>query len=304
MSTESSFTQVDRRESFHSSIWSNPREELASFQSQDEFYDRLSIITQVAFTCITFLALASSVIFAPYIVPVVLFCSYIFLRNILVPLCEKRIEVKENMKIAEGIVNKIIEIEKKCTSYWDYKNYFTEKRIETAFIDHKGALTAIDPTRICYKALINPLARVSYWSDRSLEIAGELNLLQKKKEDEATVYSNEKNRTKRKKLFQSIKKTDKKIQKLTEEEYLPAKCKAAFNLHLLANPGDLRRFEEFGQLSLMSYQDSFNLRSSHAEQPYFYFNKKAELPLTKDWLMNATIPQIAKKIYRDLAIIT
>lgn|SRR3990167_7518004 len=306
MSTQDSFIQIERRSSFNPYIWSDPKEELVTFKFQEKYYAALALITQVAFACIIASSLAICAIYAPYLIPGLLFSTYKLYEPIhcyiVIPLQEKGILAKEKMKIANGVVKKLVEIEGYCSSYSSYKNYFTENSLETAFIDHKDKLTSIDPTRICYRALINPLARVSYWSDRSSELRSELNLLQKKKEDKARLYGIEKKRIMRKKLFESISKTDKKMQKLTEQEFLPAKIKAAFNLHLLANPSDRRNFKEFGHLSLMTYQDSLKLRISNEEQPYFYFNQKPELPLTKKWLMKATIPQIAKKIYKDLAI--
>ena len=311
MSTEVSLKQINRRESFNPYIWSDPKEEIAIFQSQENHYNRLAIITQVAVACIISSSLIACAIYAPYLIPALLLCSYKILyeplhSHFLTPLYEKAEEAKENRAVAQGIVNKIIEIKQDCSSYWDYKNYFTKSGIEPAFIQNKDKLTSIDSTRICYRALVHPLARVSYWSDRSKELVKELTLLQKEKEEMgklcvgALFASNE---PEKRKLAKSFEETDRKMHKLVQEEFLPAKIKAAFNLHLLANPADQRKFEEFGYLSLIPYQDCLNLPNSHEEQPYFYIHQTPEAPLTMEWLMRATIPQIAKKIYRDLAII-
>jgi len=156
MSTQDSFIQIERRSSFNPYIWSDPKEELVTFKFQEKYYAALALITQVAFACIIASSLAICAIYAPYLIPGLLFSTYKLYEPIhcyiVIPLQEKGILAKEKMKIANGVVKKLVEIEGYCSSYSSYKNYFTENSLETAFIDHKDKLTSIDPTRICYRA--------------------------------------------------------------------------------------------------------------------------------------------------------
>ena len=71
---------------------------------------------------------------------------------------------------------------------------------------------------------------------------------------------------------------------------------------MIADIKDKREASEFGTPEPSSYLDSVTFESQ-SDQPYYIFDDKAKRgALSKQWMLDATIPKIAKTIFGGEAI--
>lgn len=292
---------------YNASLLSNTSEAAEGYKSEAFYADLKAKISLIALAVITIVGVTLTAIYAPALVPVVLIVAGASVKAVHSKLYLKYKE--DSTKYTEfaehmlGVASKVDSYQKKNFASQEYFDKLYEFGVNPRQIKHQDELAKMDPEQRVFPPLKSLIGRVEYWSEAAQNYSQEIEALDKKIQEKAQLLQTpgitvEKHRKiKSAWLLLNIDK-----QKVEEEKLLPAKLAAAFNLHVIADIKDKREASEFGTPEPSSYLDSVTFESQ-SDQPYYIFDDKAKRgALSKQWMLDATIPKIAKTIFGGEAI--
>lgn len=293
---------------FNKYVWVDPAQEAEKCMSKERIYTLKAWGTLAFLGGITTVAVVAAAIFKQWLIPVVLLFSgslinptrnSIFLKTKGLA-HQKREDALHNL----GMAQKISETREKHLKDHGYLFEIFALGLNPYAIKHLDLLAQANSQNNPYKALINLVGRVHYWKDIAAQHKREIETLDQKIQAKAQkmiapgISIEKANKTKAAWLLLNMEK-----QKIEEENYLPAKLNAAYNLHIIADVCDAQKLEEFGSPLPSSYLDSLTFKGPEA-QPYLYLHEETNSPpLSKAYLMDHSVNAIAKKIFGDAAIL-
>ncbi|WP_420422468.1 hypothetical protein [Simkania sp.] len=288
-------------------LLSDPSEAAEKYKSEAFKSDLKAKISLIALAILTIVGVTLTAIYAPALVPVILIVAGASVKTIHSKFYLKyKEEAAKYADFAEhmlGVAGKIDTYQKKNLTPTDFYNKLYEHGVDPKQVKHLQELADMDPQRSAYPSLKNLIGRVEYWSDTANKYKQEIRDLDAKIQEKAKLLKEPGTTVEKQRRIKSawlLLNIDK--QKVEEEKLLPAKIAAAFNLHVIADIKDKRETSDFGTPEPSSYLDSVTFESLE-DQPYYIFDPEAKRsPLSKQWMLDASISKIAKTIFRDEAI--
>ncbi|CCB89398.1 hypothetical protein [Simkania negevensis] len=288
-------------------LLSTPSEAAEKYKSEAFKADVKAKISLVVIAVLTIVSVTLSAIKAPIFVPVILIVAgasvKTFHNKFYLKYKEEASKYTDFAKHMLGVAAKIDSYQQKNLTPSEFYHKLYEHNVDPKGIKHLQELAGIDSQKSAYPALKNLIGRVEYWSDTANQYKQEIRDLDAKIQEKATLLKEpgitvEKHRKiKSAWLLLNIDK-----QKIEEEKLLPAKLAAAYNLHVIADVKDKREASDFGAPEPSSYLDSVTFESLE-DQPYYIFDPESKrAPLSKQWMLDASISKIAKTIFKDAAI--
>lgn len=295
--SNSSFSDINKN------VWINTKEEEKKYKLNAWKLDIQAKVSLIALSIIPIAAVTLAVAFIPGFTPFAFIIGgstikYFYFKFYL-PYQNKSAKYNELAKHLLGISNKIKKYEEKNLKGSDFYEKLNRLKVLTKEIKNKDVLERIDPKKDTYHSLANLIGRVKYWSKFSKEVEAKIKKLDEKIKKNHSLIKNQKtdSKTRSKQLILNMKR-----HQLEEEEFIPSKLAAAFNLHIICNIKDMRPIESFGSLEPSSYIEAMTWKTP-ADQPYYFFPMEdSRQPLSKQWLKDSSIQKIAKKVFCTSAL--
>lgn len=205
----------------------------------------------------------------------------------------------EYAKHAEGIAKKIEELRKTGERTNNYSIKLIQLGLNPFKIKHRETLQHLDSKNNPDRSLVNLVGRVEYWSDLSNEYQQKIDLLNKEIETKAKEMTAPKlSEEKVEEIKSALLVLQLEKHQLEEEKCLPAKLSAAYNFHIITNVKEKRSIGEFGKIHPFTHLESLTFKMSNTEQPFYHFKQERNRsPLSKNWILNHTVNEIAREIF-------
>jgi len=293
----------------NAALWSNPAEAASKYKSDAFKADLKAKVALVALGVITVAAVTLAAVYMPALVPVVLIVAGAAVKSVYNKFyLHYRDESKKFTEFAEhmaGVAQKIDSYQQQHFNGSDFYSKLHELGINANGISNQDCLREMDAEQDAFRPLKNLIGRVEYWSETADRYKKEIQELdekiQKKAKQMMTPGLDLEQHRKEKSawLLFNIQK-----HKLEEENYIPAKLAAAYNLHVIDNVKDTREYSSFGHPEPSSYLHSVTFEHKDLQPYYLFAPERNQPPLSKQWMMEHSPQEIAREIFKGSSIYT